>query len=137
MSSGGFQESNTIARPRVVGRILRLGLGTFILFTFVQFIINFDFVIRTEIPHPAYWIIPAVAFWVLPDVVNIFLGRSWGRRPQLAVAALGVVIALVGFIVEGAIWSLPLAWFVYLLGQLVFFPLGVSFVLAAVLVAPG
>ncbi len=137
MSSGEFQKPNTIARPQVFGRILRLGLGVFTLWAFVYFIINFDFVIRSEIPHPAYWIIPAVAFWSLSDVVNIGFGRNWGRRPQLAVAALGVVIALVGFIVEGVLWSLPLAWFVYLLGQLVFFPLGVSFLLAAVIAVPG
>ena len=137
MSSGGFQKPNTIARPQVFGRILRLGLGAFTLWPFVYFIINFDFVIGTEIPHPAYWIIPAVAFWTLSDVVNIGFGRNWGRRPQLVVAALGVVIALVGFIVEGVLWSLPLAWFVYLLGQLVFLPLGASFLLAAVIAVPG
>ncbi len=137
MSDGGFQQPNSIAPPQAFGRIFRLALGVFTLFISVLFIINFDWLIRAGAPPLPVWIFPAAALYLLPVVVNMGLGRNWGRRPQLAVAAAGLVIALVGLIVAGSLWSLPLAWFVYLSGQLVFLSLGVSFLLASVMAVPG
>lgn len=86
-------------------------------------------------PGLALFALPAV--WVLPYVIDIGLGRSWGRRSVYVVLGGLLVLAAMGFALKGTLWTpaLGIALMVWL--GYTYLHLGVAFLIAAAIATPG
>lgn len=134
-----FQQAGSLARPGVIGRVVRLLLGAACLY-FAWVLVSDG----ADIARPSGWSRDA-GFWfgvfaglyLTSYVVNIGFTLDLGRWPQFVVVTLGIGFAALGRVTEGAPWTPLLAWF--LVGWLlyVYTHLGASFVLSALLATPG
>ena len=77
------------------------------------------------------------AFWYLPDMVDVGLTRTWGRWPQAVAAGVALALVVADLVAYGSAWGPPLGWSLFMLTELFYGLIGVSFVLAAVLAVPG
>lgn len=133
-------ESGTLARPGLVGRLLRLTLGLACLWGLWNLSLNLGAIIAvpvTAVTHPTFAMLTAMCFAIINYVVNIGFSRSWGRRPAYASLAGFLVLAVLARVIDGdfnsPILGAPLfAWLAYFYGHL-----GASFLLASVLATPG
>ena len=133
-----FVAPGSLARPGIIGRIVRFALAVACLSALWQIIIH-----RAEfIDIPSGMVIEFALLMLMPlcilnYVVNIGLSKSWGRKPVI-VSLTGIgILAAVSFASSGSIDSpilgAPLLlWLGYFYGHL-----GVSFLLAAVIATPG
>lgn len=78
----------------------------------------------------------AVALWMLPHMTDMGFGRSWGNRARVAAVAIGVGLLAVDFL-YGRWWAPPLAWYSFLLVEVVFGLFTLSLVVGAVAATPG
>ena len=141
MPLGDFVELGTTPRPLVIGRLLRFGFAIFLGFGFIFFLVFRTELTGSDFPTSlsliGYWIGLAFAWWYFSDLVVVGLGRSWGRRPQVAALGLAAILLMIDLVAYNELWDLPLAWGVFLFTEFFFGFLGVSFLLAAVLAVPG
>lgn len=134
-----FEETGSLPTPRVVGRIVRLFLGVWLLYALYA-LLRGGWGVLVDQTAPRYWewwAFIALAFWVTPYVVNIGFTRNWKRRPQVAVASVAAVAIVLDLAIYGTWWAPPLGAFVWV--WLVYFSahLGFSFVLSTILGTPG
>ncbi len=137
MPLGSFVDAGTIPRPLVLGRTLRLVFGGGALFYFIWNIVVFDGRVGSDIPVAGYWVGVGFAFWYLPDLVDITLGRAWGRWPQVAVLPIALALVIADLVAYESGWGPPLGWGLFIMVELFFVTLGVSFLLAGALAVPG
>ncbi len=134
-----FEEYGSLPKPRIVGRIIRFGLGVWLL-GFVYQLMVFGpsgLVDRTPPTHWTFWAAALLGITVTPYVVNIGLSRNWKHWPRVFVIAVGVVLAAVDLALYGTWWAPPLGtymlvWSIYWSAHL-----GLSFLLAAFINTPG
>ena len=133
-------ESGSLARPGLVGRLLRLALGVACLWGLWNLTLNPGAIIAAPITvatHPTFAVMIAMCFAIINYVVNIGFSKSWGRWPAYGSLAAFLTLGLLAWTIDGELNSpvvgVPLfAWLAYFYGHL-----GISFVLAAVLATPG
>ncbi len=131
-------------RPRWIGRLVRLALGLLLVKLFVD-LVRFEVLMDRESDLTSwqlptdymFWILAAFFFWILPHVVNLGFGKSWGYRPQIALAVLVAAVGGWGAVAHGSVWTPALGW-VFLLWLLYeSLHLGTSFLVATALATPG
>lgn len=135
-----FAPGGTLPKPGPFGRLVRLLFGVGILFSLAPSLIGgFSFFGEsTTVPTAIlFWIAVGIGILNFNHVVNLGLGKSWGRRPQFVVLAGTAVATLLDLIFYGAWWAPPLGLFTWGWLLLMFIPLGIAFLLAAVLATPG
>ena len=134
-----FEEQGTLPKPGIVGRIMRMVLGLWLLFFLYQLIVfGVDiFVDQTPPEHWTMWLSGALGIMVTPYVINIGFSQNWKHWPRVWVVIIAILLIAINVVVYGTWWAPPLgifalAWFIYWAGHL-----GISFVLAAIITTPG
>ena len=134
-----FEEYGSLPKPRLLGRLVRLGLGVWLLSGLFMLITDGwrGLVDTTPPAHWTMWAFIGLAFLVTPYVINIGFTRNWKRRPQIAIALTGVLLIGLDLALYGTWWAPPLGAFVW--AWLAYFAahLGFSFVLSALIGTPG
>lgn len=136
MSDNTFEVPGSLAAPRLVGRLARLGLGVLSLWVFVYNFLSLGRLVDGQV-NVLHVIAAAFTFWYLPDLTNVTFSRNWGRTPQSVVAVAAVVVLAIGWAVDGQAWSLVLSWFVFLFIGVGYGVFAVSFLLAGLFAVPG
>lgn len=134
-----FEEPGSLPRPRIVGRLVRLLLGLWLLWAlYTVLAVGWEVLVDTTPPsRPDWWLFIAIAFWITPAIVNIGFAKNWKRRPQWVILLLVGLAIAVDLAVYSSWWAPPLGAFVWL--WLIYFSahLGFSFVLSAIISTPG
>lgn len=139
-SESRFTEAGSLPLPGPLGRLARLLLGVAILFWFVPELLRALASVpaaRTLPTNPVFWFVVLITLVNTGHVVNLGLGRAWGRRPQIVVLALGAIALVASLVIYGRAWAPPLAAMTFGWLIVINLPLGVAFVLAALLGTPG
>ena len=135
-----FVPAGTLVKPSFIGRMIRLLNGILILILLVPsiaFSISY-FSTSTSVPREfLLWVAIALAFLNVNHVVNLGLGRSWGRRPQYLIVAIVMIAIALDLGIYQSIWAPPLGLFIYLWLLVEYIPLGIAFLLAGILATPG
>ncbi|MFQ5523444.1 MAG: hypothetical protein ACE5F5_07685 [Acidimicrobiia bacterium] len=132
------EQPGTLPRPGPVGRV-----GRFLLGLIAGTILVLVLLPRLEAPPghrspaPLFLVVAAIAVYILPDITRVTFRRRWGRKPIMVGAAVVVVLAIVDLVVYGRLYAPPLAWYLFLLVEVVFAIAAVSLLVAAVLAVPG
>jgi hypothetical protein len=132
-----FKEPGTYARPRLLGRGIRIIAGLTLIYFFIKTLTGYKGYVGDSLPGGTWWIGAIISFYFLSDVVNIGFTRSWGRWPQAVALILALAAVTFNFIQYGDMWGPPLGLLVYLLMVVVLGYLGISFLLAGILAVPG
>jgi len=132
-----FEAAGTLHKPGPIGRIVRLLLGTWLLFVCWTYIRYPEVFTGEAVPPWSTLIGIPFALWLIPPVINIGWGtnlRAWPRH-----VAAGILIAWVlgNNLLGGSWWSPGLGRFVWLFCLYTFGHLGLSFLLASAIATPG
>ena len=130
-------QSDTLPRLGPLGRIVRLLLGGYFLYEFVDILTYSTPYVEFGGPGETWWFTSAVSLGLLSFAIGLGLGGAWALRFLLAVLALGVATAGFDLLRYGTIWGPPFGLLLYSVDLLGFGFLGVSLILAAVLAIPG
>ena len=137
MEEATFVQPGTLARPKLIGRIVRFALGILCCYGALSYGEIPRAFVRSELPSLQIFLGPALAFWLLPPVVNLGWGVNWKNRPRLFFLLLCAVAIAVDFALYGGFWGPPLGGILYAATVYTLTHLGISFLLAAVLSTPG
>lgn len=131
-------EPGSLVRPRPIGRLVRLSLGSACAYAVYQLLIFSSFIINTPVSViPNLALMSLIALCIVNYVVNIGLGKSWGRWPSIVLLAVLGFAALLAYVLTGTA-DHPILGIPYWAVLLYFFAhLGLSFLLAALLGTPG
>ncbi|VAW39891.1 hypothetical protein MNBD_CHLOROFLEXI01-134 [hydrothermal vent metagenome] len=135
-----FVSAGTLPIPGLAGRFVRILFGLGILYWLIPGFIQSIPALPTaaDVPtNPLFWIIVVITFVNTSYVINLGLGKSWGRRPQIVFLLLAGVALLADVLVYGRFWAAPLATIIVFWLILINLPLGVAFILATILGTPG
>ncbi len=137
MPLGDFQQTGTLPRPLVIGRLGRFAFGLGSLLFFVWLIIHRGSSVGSSVPELGWWVGVFFALYYLPDLVVVGLPLPRGRLAQLG--ALTIAAALIGADLAAyqSAWGPPLGWGVFTFTALFYGYLGVSFSMAAILSLSG
>lgn len=134
-----FEEYASLAKPMIIGRVVRFALGLWLLYLLYQLIVYGPSLLVDQTPpnHWTWWLTAAFGIMVTPYVVNIGFSQSWKHWPRLAVLAIALLLVVTDLGVYGTWWAQPLGvfalvWFIYWSAHL-----GISFLLSASLATPG
>ncbi|MFQ5549276.1 MAG: hypothetical protein ACE5FV_13355, partial [Woeseia sp.] len=92
----------TLQPPGPIGRLTRLALGLACLYALYELILYHQSIIRTPVsvlPNLAVMVFAAV--FITNYVVNIGLGRSWGRWPVYMLVGASVLAAGIAWLTFG------------------------------------
>lgn len=127
-----------VQRTGPIGRLVRLVMGLGLLFLISWPVSRVTSYHETAVlTQGTFWFLNVGALLLIPYVVEIGLSWANGRTVQLLVLGLAGPAAGLGLVLYGAIWSLPLALYVFLVQVWVFGALALGYLLAAVLGTPG
>jgi hypothetical protein len=133
-----FDETGTLPRPGLIGRLVRLAYGVLCLWYVDSLIQMYPNLLAAD-GHigAAVWIGVFPGLFLISYVVNIGYSRAWKKWPAIVSAASFIGIASYGYLAEGAVETDALAraiwgWELYL-----FVHLGMAYVLAAIIRTPG
>ncbi len=134
-----FEDYGTLPKPRIIGRMLRFAVGSWLLYFLYQLVTEgADIFLSSSPPNNwAIWASMLVGLMITPYIINIGFSRNWKQGPRLAVVGVAFILVTVDVLVYQNWWALPLgvfvlAWSVYWSSHL-----GVSFVLSALIATPG
>ena len=134
-----FVEQGSLKEPLVIGRLVRLALGAFMLYGVYQTSIGWPSIVEHGFPvhRIDLWIATAFAFWIMPSVINIGISLNTGRLSQWIIGGVSLGLGGYHYFAEGVVMGYALgvftvAWVYYWLVHL-----GLSFFLAAILATPG
>ena len=131
-----FKEPGTLAKPGVIGRLVRFLMGIIILYFFFTVLIGYESILRLQLSILG-WIGVAYCFYALPAAVNIGFNLDWKWWPQVIYLFLVMVAGLVGYFIFGSFFSPHLGLAILVLLYFILGYMGISFFLAAVLAVPG
>ncbi len=133
-----LEDPGLLKRPRSIGRLLRLLLGSACLYGLYYLLVYREAVITTPVSKlPNLVVLAAVAFWIVNYVVNIGFGKSWGRWPSYVSAIVMMTSATIGWMITGTPDNSILGAYLWLWLVYFYSHLGLSFVLAALIATPG
>ena len=132
-----LEQPGTFPKPGPIGRILRLVLGSILLYTTVHRAYAGPPELSIIAGDPTFWLAAAISFYYLRDVIDGGFGQSWGRWAQATVPALAVAAAGVDVLRYGSVWEPALAVLVNWLMVVVLGYLGLNMVLQALVATPG
>ena len=137
MQETTFVEPGTLAKPKLIGRTVRLLLGILCCYGSLTYAEIPRAFVRSDFPALQLLAGAVLAYWLLPPVVNIGWGVSWKNRPRLFFLMLCAVALAVDFAVYGSFWGPPLGGILYAVTVYTLGHLGISFLLSALLSMPG
>ena len=137
MPLGDFQDAGTLPKPLAIGRTGRFLAAAGTGFYFAWNIFQKSDWIDSGVLNAPEWIGVGFAFWYFADLVDVGLTRSWGRWPQAILLVAALLVLGAGAAAYRDAWTPPLAWFVFIMTELFYALLFVSFLLAALLAVPG
>lgn len=133
-----FEQPGTFPKPGLIGRTARLAAGILLLWFFALTLRGYGDMVDLTIPRsPLFWFGVVVCFYGLPQVVDISVGRKWGRRLQLSLVLLALLAMAFDFVRYGQLWGPPLGLLAFGLLAYVTGFAGLSFILAGLLAVPG
>ena len=137
-----FVEAGTHARPRWMGRLLRLGLGVVIFYLmawpYIDLWRGYTKIREGWTPPGGTWWLPILfMFYLLPHVLDGGMNFRLGNKSRIAYGVLlGLAVAL-NFVFYGGAWGPVLGWYLIVTGFALFTHLSVSFVVQGVAATPG
>ena len=126
-----------LPKPGPIGRSVRLALGLLLLYFAAYALTRYQLGGSPSAWNLGLWIGLAYAVYFLPDVINLGLGRAWGRWPQLVAASAVGVAGLIDLVSSGTFLGPALGLIVFALILYAFTHIGLSMLVAAILGAPG
>ena len=128
-----------LPRPGPIGRLLRLVLGAGLLYLVVDIVRQFPQLLDgANLANPLAWVGLGYVIYALPEVTAVAFSRAWpAGRVRLAAGALFVTAGLVDFVTGGNPNGGAVGITSGLLLALVLGVLAASFLVAAVVAAPG
>ena len=135
-----YAPAGTLPVPRWHGRLIRLLMGLGILLWLIPSLVAVFPILRQSsalTSNLSFWVIVLIALTNVHHVVNLGMGRSWGRWPKAFSLILLGGLLLLNLVLTGSLWGplVTVGLFAWLLA--VYLPLGAAFVLAAWLRTPG
>ena len=113
-------------------------IGLVVLWFFVLTLKGCGEIVDLSMPRsPLFWFGVVACFCGLPQVVDISVGRNWGRRLQLSLVLLALLAAAFDFVRCGQLWGPPLRLLAFGLLTYVTGFAGLSHLLAGLLAIPG
>lgn len=139
MSGTTAAEAERLPRPGPVGRAVRLLLGLALLYFFAGIVADFpELADGVNLANPLAWVGLGYMLYVIPEVTGMSFSRSWpGRQVRLGVGGLLVLAGAADLVLGGSPNGGALGITFGLLLALVFGVIGASFIVAAVVAAPG
>ncbi len=132
------EQQGSLPLPGAFGRVGRFLLGLIASAVFVSVLLpRLESPPGQRSPAPLFLIAAALAVYMLPDVTAMTFGRRWGRTPLITGLGLAVILAVVDLVAYDRIYAPPLAWYLFLLVEVVFGLLALSLFLAALFAVPG
>lgn len=137
-----LQPAGTHARPRLLGRLLRLGLGLGVFYAAVwPFLISWDVLIRVregwQTPAGTWWLAVLLIVYLLPHLVDGGFGLRFGNLSRYAFGGLLVGAGALNFALYGSFWGPAFGGFLGVVSILVFGHLSVSFLVQGMAATPG
>lgn len=134
-----FEESGSLKPPAMIGRLVRLLLGLYCIYAGYQFFTGWQWIIEHGFPldDASPMIGVFVALYLIPYVINIGWSLNLKRKPQILVIFVSLLLIGYGF-ASNQYWEtayldhFTLFWTCY-----VYWHLGLSFVLSAIIATPG
>ncbi len=126
-------------RPKLLGRLVRFVLGIALLWVFLLILLSrLEQPPGSRDPTPLFLLAAAGAvLWGLKELINIGLDRKWGWPVQIGTAGVIVILLILDLTLHGQLWGLPLAWFLFVLTEIVFGIAGINLILAGLFAIPG
>jgi hypothetical protein len=133
--------SAALPTPRTIGRTLRILLGIFLLYSFVQALRHAGAFLAPRadgsVPGGSWWLAAIFCLLALPVVIDSGFGRRWGGWSQAGFLLLLGAVAAWSYAARGILWAMPVSLLVLVLLLYVFAHLGISLVVAGVAATPG
>jgi hypothetical protein len=99
---------------------------------------GYTYIVSEDVPTGLFlWFGVAFSFFFFDQIFNVGFTRTWGRWPQAILVLLAVGAVVLDLSIYGSFWAPPLGLLVFLLLAYVTGHLGLSFILAGILAAPG
>lgn len=128
----------TLAPAGLFGRLGKMLMGIAQVAFVFTLVTNLQFITADGPPRSlSFWLVVVLAFYLFNWAVNLGFNRTWGKNPLRVAMAATAVAGLVGFLVQGQLWSAPLAAVVSLVAGYVHGHVGVCHILAAIMGTPG
>ncbi len=127
----------SLPKPGPIGRSVRLALGLFLLYFAVYTLTRYRLGGSPSARDLGVWIALAFALYYLPDVINLGLGRSWGRRPLFVGVTTVGLAGGIDRVSSGTVLGPALGCIVFVLIVYAFTHIGLSLIVAAIIAAPG
>ncbi len=137
MQETTFVQPGALAKPKIIGRAVRLLLGLLCCYGALSYGESPRELVRLDLPPLGILLGPALALWLLPIVVNLGWGVNWKNRPRLVFLLLCATTIAVDFALYGSFWGPPLGVVLYAATVYTLAHLGLSFLLSALLSTPG
>ena len=128
-----------LPRPRFIGRLARFALGAVVFWILLLILLSrLEYPPGSQAPTLLFLLAAAAALlWGVQELINIGLGRMWGRSAQIVIAVVIAGLLIVDLTIYGQLWAPPVAWFLFLLTEIVLGLAGINLILAAALAVPG
>lgn len=137
-----FEKPGTHATPRLLGRLLRLGLAVAVFFFAVwPFLAYWDGFTRVrpgwEMPGGNWWLAVLFIVFLLPHLVDGGLGFRFGNVSRYAFGGMLVAAAALNFALYGSFWGPAFGGFLGVISILAFGHLAISFLVQGLFATPG
>lgn len=137
-----FEEPGTIAKPRLLGRLVRIALGVttfyFLAWPYIDLWRGYTRVREGSTPPGGTWWLPILLiFFLLPHLIDVGLNFRLGNKSRVAFGVLLGLAAALNYTLYGGVWGPVLGWFLILTGVLVFTHLSIAFLVQGVVATPG
>ena len=136
MEESGAQVAR-LPKPGSIGRSVRLALGLFLLYYAVYALTHYRLGGSPSPRDLGVWIGLGLAVYFLPDVINLGLGRAWGRWPRFVAATAVLVAGLIDLVSSGTFVGPAFGLIFFVLIVYAFSHIGLSMIVAAIIGAPG
>ena len=137
-----FVEAGTHAKPRLLGRLLRIGLAALVFYLLVwPYIDLWKGYTRVRegwaAPGGTWWFPLLLMIYLMPHMIDGGMNFRLGNVSRYVFTGLVVLAGAVNFAAYGGVWGPVLGWFLIVTGVLLFTHLSVAFLVQGVAATPG
>ena len=134
--------AGTLARPRLLGRLVRLAMAGVVFYILVwPYVDLWEGYTRVregwETPRGTWWFPVLLMIFLFPGALDVWLTRWVRWISKAAYPGLLITAAVLNFAIHSSLWGPVLGWFLIVSGVLVFGQLSVSFLISGVAATPG
>ena len=133
-----LDEPGTLPRPGPVGRIVRLAFGALCVYYVLDIVDVYDSLMDGQgHVRAVIWNGVLTGLFLISYVINIGFSRDWKKWPAVVSAGVFILLGAYGYFSQAAFETEALARTIWVWEFYLFTHLGISFLLAALLVTPG